>query len=584
MPQHITILGPVARERTQQLGVARASSFHELHEATWSILSVPQKAQSVRVEAVNSEFLCLPLVVESGGNQYLLLNWTSPSQGWKASSSCRTIWFNNTDVQTILFTLSTPKTGSFRERITVRLVTGKNDVLGEVVIEAQSTEGESAPDFTLTDIDGKSFTLSACRGKIVLLDFFATWCGPCKNEVANLKELKKLFPTSLIIASITGDPNYDTVDRLKQFRADYGIDWPMLRDTDAKHVSTTLYGVSTLPTLFIIDQDGIIRFKHIGLTGSSVLASEVQSLIATAKTQTRLTLSVNPETVMVNREATVSGSIDPPLSGRQILIRITCPNNTVLSKTVLTTSEGAFSTSLRLDKEGTWSLKAFFTGDLTYSSSESTDAVLTVVQPASFEVSGLSISPSSVKVGQSSTISVTVRNTGGESGNYEVTLKVDNQVVDTKKGSLGPGQSTTVSFTYTPASEGTRSIDVNGLTGSLTVSREETVEAVRETPWLIIIAAMALIIIVLLAMLLRRKPRRETLPPPPPPPPPENIQAETGTYEPRLERHWRFKVKRLLLPAISAVSIISIVIGAPEQYGTVQAFVNFLCLSCIGIW
>jgi len=99
----------------------------------------------------------------------------------------------------------------------VKLVTPKNDVLGEVVIEAQSTEGEPAPDFTLTDIDGNSFTLSACKGKVVLLDFFATWCGPCKNEAAYLKELKDLFQTNLIIASITGDPNYDTVDKLKQF-------------------------------------------------------------------------------------------------------------------------------------------------------------------------------------------------------------------------------------------------------------------------------------------------------------------------------------------------------------------------------
>jgi peroxiredoxin len=569
MPQHITF-GPVLFEP----GVARASSFHELHEATWNTVSIPQKVQSVRVEAVNNEFLCLPLVVESGGNQYLLLNWTSPSHGWKASSSCRTVWFNNTDAQTILFTLSTPQTGGFRETITVKLVTPKNDVLGEVVIEAQSTEGEPAPDFTLTDIDGNSFTLSACKGKVVLLDFFATWCGPCKNEVAYLKELKDLFQTNLIIASITGDPNYDTVDKLKQFRTEYGVTWPILRDTDAKHVSTTLYGVSTLPTLFIIDQDGIIHFKHIGLTGSSVLASEVQSLIATAKTQTRLTLSINPATVLVHGEATISGSIDPPLTGKQILIRITCPNNTVLSKTVLTTSGGSFSTSLRLDKEGVWSLKAFFTGDLTHSSSESIDTVLTVVQPASFEASSLNISPSSVKVGQSSTISVTVKNIGGESGTYEVTLKVNNQVVDIKTGVLGSGQSTTVSFTYTPTSEGIYSIDVNGLAGSLTVNKEEP-------PWLIIIAVMALIIIVLLVMLLRRKPKAEV--PPPPPPPPETVQPEARLYAPMLERHRRFKIKRLLLLAISSIFIMSILIGAPKQYGTVQAFVNFLCLSCIGI-
>jgi hypothetical protein len=202
------------------------------------------------------------------------------------------------------------------------------------------------------------------------------------------------------------------------------------------------------------------------------------------------------------------------------------------------------------------------------------DTILTVVQPASFEVSNLDISPGSIKVGQSSTISVTIKNTGGESGTYEVTLKVNNQVVDTKREFLGSGESATVSFTYTPTSEGVYSIYVNGQTGGLTVSREEP-------PWLIIIAVMALIIIVLLIMLLRRKPRVEI--PPPPPPPPETAQPEARLYASRLERHWRFKIKRLLLLAISGIFIISIAIGAPKQYGTVQAFVNFLCLSCIGI-
>jgi len=141
--------------------------------------------------------------------------------------------------------------------------------------------------------------------------------------------------------------------------------------------------------------------------------------------------------------------------------------------------------------------------------------------PARFEVSSLSVSPGSVKVGQSSTISVTVKNTGGESGTYEVTLKVNNQVVETKRGTLDSGQSTTVSFAYTPTSEGTYNIDVNGLTGSLTASKEEGGGAAPETPWLMIIGAIvAVAVVVLVLLLLRRKPGAEFPPPPPPPPPP----------------------------------------------------------------
>jgi len=137
------------------------------------------------------------------------------------------------------------------------------------------------------------------------------------------------------------------------------------------------------------------------------------------------------------------------------------------------------------------------------------NVVVSTIPPARFEVSGLSISPSSVKVGQTSTISVTVRNAGGEAGTYELTLKVNNEVVGTKSVTLGPGQSTTVSFTYTPPSEGTYSIEVDGLTGSLTVSKEgvgeETAPGTPEIPWLIIIGAVVTAVALAIVMTLLRR-------------------------------------------------------------------------------
>ncbi|MEM3465906.1 MAG: hypothetical protein QW566_05480 [Candidatus Jordarchaeales archaeon] len=80
-------------------------------------------------------------------------------------------------------------------------------------------------------------------------------------------------------------------------------------------------------------------------------------------------------------------------------------------------------------------------------------------------------------------------------------------VVDTRTVKLNPGQSTTVSFSYTPEKEGIYSIDVNGLTGSLTVSREETPGVVSETIWLAI--GIVAIVAVILATLFFRKPRRQ---------------------------------------------------------------------------
>lgn len=78
-----------------------------------------------------------------------------------------------------------------------------------------------------------------------------------------------------------------------------------------------------------------------------------------------------------------------------------------------------------------------------------------------------------VNVGLASTISVKVKHISGSSGSYEAKLKGNDQLVDTRKVTLGPGESTTVNFTFTPGSEGSYIIDVNGLTGSLRASKEE---------------------------------------------------------------------------------------------------------------
>lgn len=98
-----------------------------------------------------------------------------------------------------------------------------------------------------------------------------------------------------------------------------------------------------------------------------------------------------------------------------------------------------------------------------------------------FEVSNLNVNPDAIKTGQASIISVSVKNNGRETGYCVLTLKVNGLVVDTRMVKLNPGQSTSVRFSYTPEKEGVYSIDVNGLTGSLTVSREETPRVVSET-------------------------------------------------------------------------------------------------------
>lgn len=135
---------------------------------------------------------------------------------------------------------------------------------------------EIAPDFTLTDIDGIEFSLGSYRGRVVLLDFFATWCDPCVAQIPNLKSLRSEFGEGLVIISISVSPPTDTVGKLQQFRQEYEINWIIARDT--VEISYE-YDVQLIPTLVIIDQEGHIQHKHVGPTDESVLREEIYEII-----------------------------------------------------------------------------------------------------------------------------------------------------------------------------------------------------------------------------------------------------------------------------------------------------------------
>jgi peroxiredoxin len=145
-------------------------------------------------------------------------------------------------------------------------------------IESQvrsAAERKAAPNFTLKDEDGKSVQLSDYRGKVVLLNFWATWCGPCKIEIPWFVEFeRKHKDQGFAVVGISMDE--DGWQVVKPFVSDAGINYRILMANDS--VAQLYGGVDSLPTTFIIDRDGRIAAVHVGLVSKSSYENDLKQL------------------------------------------------------------------------------------------------------------------------------------------------------------------------------------------------------------------------------------------------------------------------------------------------------------------
>ena len=119
--------------------------------------------------------------------------------------------------------------------------------------------GEPAPDFALAARQGGSASLSAYAGQVVLVDFWATWCEPCRLSFPQYQELASRHGKDLVIVAISEDDEDQGIDR---FIEETGASFPVAWDGDKSLAQR--YRISTMPTLFIIDKNGLIRYVHTG--------------------------------------------------------------------------------------------------------------------------------------------------------------------------------------------------------------------------------------------------------------------------------------------------------------------------------
>ncbi len=133
-----------------------------------------------------------------------------------------------------------------------------------------------APEFSLSTIDGQTLDLASYRSKVVLLDFWATWCTPCREETPRFVQLQdKYRDQGLQIIGISMD---DTVEPVLQFYRQFHMNYPVALG-DAK-LGELYGGVLGLPIAFLIGRDGHIYFKHIGATDFSLFEREIAQLLS----------------------------------------------------------------------------------------------------------------------------------------------------------------------------------------------------------------------------------------------------------------------------------------------------------------
>jgi cytochrome c biogenesis protein CcmG/thiol:disulfide interchange protein DsbE len=133
-----------------------------------------------------------------------------------------------------------------------------------------------APEFTLKDADGKTVHLEEYKGKVVLLDFFATWCGPCKIEIPWFMEMERRNKDKgfSVLGVSMDDEGWEVV---KPFLAGLGVNYRVVIGNDA---TAQIYGgVDALPTTFLIDRNGRIAAIHIGLASKKVFEDGIEQLL-----------------------------------------------------------------------------------------------------------------------------------------------------------------------------------------------------------------------------------------------------------------------------------------------------------------
>jgi thiol-disulfide isomerase/thioredoxin len=133
---------------------------------------------------------------------------------------------------------------------------------------------DPAPEFKLTALDGKPLTIAALQGKVIFLNFWATWCGPCRAEIPDLIALQDRYKGRLQIIGLNVD---DEEADIQKYVDETGINYPVAMTSN--DVRIQFGGIPALPTSFVLDTEGRVVQKHVGLWNPAVYETEIRALL-----------------------------------------------------------------------------------------------------------------------------------------------------------------------------------------------------------------------------------------------------------------------------------------------------------------
>ena len=146
-------------------------------------------------------------------------------------------------------------------------------------VSAEAADPNSAPDFTLYDLDGNTCRLSDFQGQPVVLNFWASWCGPCKAEMPDLEAAYQTYGEQVrfVMVNLT-DGSSETVESASTYIASQGYSFPVYYDVEME--GAMAYSVYAIPVTYFIDSNGVIRATNEGMISANALEDNIRALLA----------------------------------------------------------------------------------------------------------------------------------------------------------------------------------------------------------------------------------------------------------------------------------------------------------------